>query len=131
MYAYRFIQLVKAKTPKVTYYSTEARCLLMESIEDFEMFFYNGGKIIRSYTDQIKIADIIDENSKSFMMKHFSECYQHCRTINQTLEEVKVLENACFPVIIGRKPKRKEVIYDNISEYSTPKVMSVSICFKL
>lgn len=37
------MNLVKAKTPKITFYSDQAKCLLMEnSPEDFEVLFYSG-----------------------------------------------------------------------------------------
>jgi len=37
-----FIRMVKSKTPKVTYFSDQAKCMLMESAEDFEAIFYSG-----------------------------------------------------------------------------------------
>lgn len=43
LYAARFVNLVKAKTPKITLYSDQAKCILMEnSPEDFEVLFYSG-----------------------------------------------------------------------------------------
>lgn len=42
MYAFKFVELVRAKTPKVTYYSDKAKCLLMENLVDFELCFYEG-----------------------------------------------------------------------------------------
>lgn len=41
-YASKFIDLVRAKTPKVTYYTDKAKCFLMESLSDFEVCFYDG-----------------------------------------------------------------------------------------
>lgn len=41
-YASKFIDLVRAKTPKVTYYTDKAKCFLMESLTDFEVCFYDG-----------------------------------------------------------------------------------------
>lgn len=41
-YASKFIDLVRAKTPKVTYYTDKAKCFLMESLTDFEACFYDG-----------------------------------------------------------------------------------------
>lgn len=48
IYAARFVKLVQAKTPKVTFYSEQAKCLLMENSpdNDFEVLFYTG-KIMR------------------------------------------------------------------------------------
>lgn len=41
-YAAKFIDLVRAKTPKITYYSTNAKSILMEKETEFESCFYNG-----------------------------------------------------------------------------------------
>lgn len=41
-YASKFIDLVRAKTPKVTYYTDKAKCFLMENLTDFEVCFYDG-----------------------------------------------------------------------------------------
>lgn len=38
----RFVQMVKSRTPKVTFYSDEAKCMLMESGKDFEAVFHSG-----------------------------------------------------------------------------------------
>jgi polo-like kinase 4 len=47
IYFFRFVNLVKAKTPKVTFYSDKAKCLLMENDPDpdFEVCFYEGKKL--------------------------------------------------------------------------------------
>ena len=43
-YAAQFVQLVRSKTPKVTLYTEEAKCMLMENgpPSDLEACFYNG-----------------------------------------------------------------------------------------
>jgi len=43
-YASKFVDLVKSKTPKITYYSTLAKCFLMENDPepDFEACYYEG-----------------------------------------------------------------------------------------
>ncbi len=43
-YAARFVRLVRSKTPKVTLYSKQAKCMLMENMPngDFEALFYDG-----------------------------------------------------------------------------------------
>lgn len=41
-YASKFVDLVRAKTPKITYYTDKAKCFLMESLKDFEICFYDG-----------------------------------------------------------------------------------------
>lgn len=45
MYAARFVDLVRAKTPKVTYYSPKTKFQLMENLVDYEASFYDGKKI--------------------------------------------------------------------------------------
>lgn len=42
LYAARFVDLVRAKTPKVTYYSPKAKFQLMENLKDYETYFYDG-----------------------------------------------------------------------------------------
>jgi polo-like kinase 4 len=43
-YASKFVDLVKSKTPKITFYSSAAKCFLMENYPnpDFEACFYEG-----------------------------------------------------------------------------------------
>lgn len=41
-YAKKFVDLIRAKTPKVTFYTDKAKCLLMENLIDFEACFYEG-----------------------------------------------------------------------------------------
>ncbi|KAJ3293304.1 Serine/threonine-protein kinase plk4 [Borealophlyctis nickersoniae] len=54
-YASRFIHLVRSKTPKIVFYSPQAKCLLMENgpLADFEMIFYNGIKVHNSVGRQM------------------------------------------------------------------------------
>eukprot|EP00158_Paraphelidium_tribonemae_P007976 Partr_v1_DN28419_c0_g1_i4_m41548 len=46
-YAAKFVDVVRSKTPKVIYYSPQAKCLLMENgpLADFDANFYNGYRI--------------------------------------------------------------------------------------
>ena len=41
---YRFVKLVRSKTPKITMYTQKAKCMLMENgpTADFETVFYDG-----------------------------------------------------------------------------------------
>lgn len=117
IYAARFVKLVQAKTPKVTFYSEQAKCLLMENSpdNDFEALFYTGGKITKS-ADGIKMIDdlgkstvISEDNSEDLptathtMFQHFKQCYQHCLALEAALNPLSARET-CFPVIVGRKP---------------------------
>lgn len=46
LYAVRFVDLVRAKTPKVTYYSPKSKFQLMENLKDYEASFYEGTCVI-------------------------------------------------------------------------------------
>ncbi|XP_063934140.1 serine/threonine-protein kinase PLK4-like isoform X2 [Zophobas morio] len=41
-YARSFVELVRSKTPKVTFYTDKARCMLMETLAHFECKFYES-----------------------------------------------------------------------------------------
>ncbi|KAJ3123831.1 hypothetical protein HK098_001622 [Nowakowskiella sp. JEL0407] len=66
-YAARFIDLVRSKTPKITFYSPQAKCMLMENspLSDFDMNFYNGIKVHNSTTRSILEFKIPIEVHKS------------------------------------------------------------------
>ncbi|KAF2880903.1 hypothetical protein ILUMI_25279 [Ignelater luminosus] len=115
IYASKFIDLVKAKTPKITYYTDKAKCLLMENLTDFEACFYEGGKIIQSSTEGITF---VNESGASRTLQNISECRNlpemlyarwihsqeaknHCLLLENTLKQ---LPGDNFPVIVGRRP---------------------------
>ena len=54
-YASRFILLVRSKTPKVTLYTPDAKCMLMENgpTADYEACFYSGGLTLHANAAQI------------------------------------------------------------------------------
>lgn len=60
VYASRFISLVRAKTPKITYYTDLAKCLYMENDPDpdFETSFYDGIKVKIFLKNFLKLAKI-------------------------------------------------------------------------
>ncbi|KAM4708221.1 serine/threonine-protein kinase PLK4 [Discoglossus pictus] len=66
-YAAKFIQLVRSKTPKVTYYTRYAKCILMENSPnpDVEVCFYDGAKIHKT-SDLIQV---IVKSGKSYTLK--------------------------------------------------------------
>ncbi|CAH1995395.1 unnamed protein product [Acanthoscelides obtectus] len=118
MYAAKFVELVRAKTPKVTYYTDKGKCFLMESLEDFEMCFYDGYKITESPSDGVQLTtpsgDIIrfrsaEECSASeasltpelrLTWKHSRDALQHCKALERALAD---LPKTSFPAIIGRR----------------------------
>lgn len=134
VYAARFVSLVQAKTPKVTYYSARAKCVLMESERDMDMHFYEHGDRITGSElresssgasgGQVKVVDGRSGESETItlgfgdpymqlsgsgrqLFSHFVECLRHCRLIERTLNGLQqsgVGDKALFPVIIGRRP---------------------------
>lgn len=126
MYAARFINLVKSKTPKVTYYSNLAKCALMESMEDFEVCFYDGSKVVKAPNDVIKVYDrygrqILDTKTeeikmnKQSLLDHSDVCWRHCLNICKALELVEQSGvQTCFPVVIGRRRNIDINLYDKL-----------------
>lgn len=110
VYGYKFVQMVKAKTPKITYFSTRAKFQVMETLEDFESFFYNDVKIFKTSLDGIRIynqGNLVAEDDMTSALRddwnHFQECIQHCLNLNQVLSSINA-SNACFPITVGRRP---------------------------
>ncbi|XP_071566402.1 serine/threonine-protein kinase PLK4 [Temnothorax nylanderi] len=113
LYAYRFVKLVQAKTPKLTLYTQRSKCLFMENgpQPDCEVHFYNGVKVVR-VDGVVKITD----NSGTFAegtypshletyYEHYSECYQRCLLLESTLASLEAATgHSYFPAIIGRRP---------------------------
>ncbi|TPX56203.1 hypothetical protein PhCBS80983_g04689 [Powellomyces hirtus] len=70
-YASRFVDLVRSKTPKIIFYSPQAKCVLMENspLADFETMFYNSIRAhysVSSGTIEIKIPRSDDPEKKDF-----------------------------------------------------------------
>ncbi|XP_071609928.1 serine/threonine-protein kinase PLK4 isoform X2 [Heliangelus exortis] len=123
-YAAKFVQLVRTKTPKVTFYTRYAKCMLMENAPtaDVEVCFYDGAKIHK--TDGI--IRVIEKSGKSFTLKrekeaglkkeiqaymdHANEGHRICLALEAAvLEEEKRSESVpFFPIIVGRKPGNTE-----------------------
>ncbi|XP_052893305.1 serine/threonine-protein kinase PLK4 [Anopheles moucheti] len=113
VYAARFVDMVKAKTPKITLYSDKAKCQLMETIRDFEIIFYDNTKITLSSTDDI--IKMVDGSGRIYRglstistvdivkLGHFQETHEHCLRIEKLLSTVSH-GGKTFPVIIGRRP---------------------------
>ncbi|XP_057403209.1 serine/threonine-protein kinase PLK4 isoform X2 [Balaenoptera acutorostrata] len=120
-YASRFVQLVRSKSPKITYFTRYAKCVLMENSPgaDFEVWFYDGAKIHKTED----LIQVIEKTGKSYTLKGESE-------VNSLKEEIKMYMNQAneghriclvlesiiseeekksgsapfFPIIVGRKP---------------------------
>lgn len=125
-YAVRFVNLVSAKTPKVTLYSDKAKSHLMENLPnpDFESCFYDGGKISRT-NEGVRLIDqdgrnnliVSQEHAQSLshtpkmLWDHFLQCYQHCVMLERCLAKLaggtsnsQSGSRCVFPVIVGRRP---------------------------
>ncbi|XP_074084477.1 serine/threonine-protein kinase PLK4-like isoform X1 [Macrotis lagotis] len=121
-YASRFVQLVRSKTPKITFFSKYAKCILMENSPhaDFEVWFYDGAKIHKTAEDFI---NVIEKSGKSYTLKgeaeveslneeikvyigHANEGHRVCLALESVIsaEEAKTESVPFFPIIIGRKP---------------------------
>ncbi|KAK9508910.1 hypothetical protein O3M35_006351 [Rhynocoris fuscipes] len=135
IYAARFVSLVRAKTPKITLYTQQAKCTLMENSPDpdFEAVFYTGGKITKSSDDYKMIdnngrsSDILVSNIESYsenirtMWDQFQKGYKHCRAIEAALEfSVECSQGPLFPLIVGRKPS--SVLQTKENNYPSPQV---------
>ncbi|XP_059867851.1 serine/threonine-protein kinase PLK4 isoform X2 [Delphinus delphis] len=83
-YASRFVQLVRSKSPKITYFTRYAKCVLMENSPgaDFEVWFYDGAKIHKTED----LIQVIEKTGKSFTLKGESE-------VNSLKEEIKMYMN--------------------------------------
>ncbi|KOB74646.1 Polo-like kinase 4 [Operophtera brumata] len=109
LYASRFVDLVKAKTPKITLYSSLAKCQLMENGTDIDLFFYGGEKVTFTATEGLRA---IDKNLKTHhnfstapelknITDHFEECSNRMKRIQMALS---CISDECFPLIIGKRP---------------------------
>ncbi|XP_037684993.1 serine/threonine-protein kinase PLK4 isoform X2 [Choloepus didactylus] len=120
-YASRFVQLVRSKSPKITYFTRHAKCILMENSPgaDFEVWFYDGAKIHKTQD----LIQVIEKTGKSYTLKgesevsslkeeikiymdHANESHRICLALESIIseEEKKSASAPFFPIIIGRKP---------------------------
>ncbi|XP_053317337.1 serine/threonine-protein kinase PLK4 isoform X2 [Spea bombifrons] len=124
-YACKFIQLVRSKTPKVTYYTRYAKCMLMENSPnaDVEVCFYDGAKIHKtadmtrvieksgkSYTiKEGSLATVLSDEAQSYV-DHANESHRLCLSLESTItvEEKKGENVSLFPITFGRKPTSTE-----------------------
>lgn len=134
VYASRFIQLVRAKTPKITYYSSKGKCDLMENLENFEITFYDGEKIVRTSENSVNIFDsdgntlaINNENeSVRALWSHYQQCFEHCKTLEKTLNSINS-KGECFPIIVGRRPNSAPIVgVSKCNNLITPRGVSLN-----
>ena len=109
-YASRFVSLVKSKTPRIIFYSPQAKCTTFEDPKtDIQFVFYNGTKVkysafqssVQIYrpgeSDQIQVFDFRLPFQPAFqpIIQHCHDCYQRCLEIEKYCDP-----NGSFPIII-------------------------------
>uniref|UniRef100_A0A452FSQ0 Serine/threonine-protein kinase PLK4 n=1 Tax=Capra hircus TaxID=9925 RepID=A0A452FSQ0_CAPHI len=120
-YASRFVQLVRSKSPKITYFTRYAKCVLMENSPgaDFEVWFYDGAKIHKTED----LIQVIEKTGRSYTLKgesevnslreevkmymnHANEGHRICLALESIIseEEKKSGSAPFFPIIVGRRP---------------------------
>lgn len=110
--AYKFVEMVKAKTAKITYFSMHTKFQLMETLEDFEADFYNGIRITKTTLTGIQATQCVGAGKEVKIAvpqeewKHFEECMAHCLNLNKTFSEMAAATAnvVTFPIRIGRRP---------------------------
>ncbi|XP_034942136.1 serine/threonine-protein kinase PLK4 [Chelonus insularis] len=114
LYAARFINLIKAKTPKLSLYTGRAKCNFMENgpHPDCEVLFYDGTKVNR-VDSVVKITNTVGDTYEDKDLpkdleeyyEHYEECYQRCLLLESALSSLETATgHSSFPVIIGRRP---------------------------
>ena len=90
---------------------------------------FAGGKITRS-ASEVKVLEpsgnlVSFHESESprisptaqLMLEHFRKCLKHCQALEETLSVVaETTEEACFPVIVGRRPQNNNVQKSTLRE---------------
>jgi len=129
-YAARFINLVKASTPKMTFYTSQAKCYVMENEgRDFEMYFYSGIKVTliagviklidsdgRTHPFSYPITMSTVPTSLSLYLSQLISSYSHCSRVETLLCELNSPATPAFPIILGRKPLHIEHVSNNSLE---------------
>eukprot|EP00794_Sanderia_malayensis_P006890 gene6890-7668_t len=118
-YADRFVRLVRMKTPKITLYSKEAKCVMMENSPDpdFEASFYQGTKVFISSSSKSRV---ISSSGKSYeiaslkdqsvphqlhhMLQHAKECLERCKQLEDCIDSLPCDKQALFPLTVSRRP---------------------------
>ncbi len=111
IYALRFVELVKAKTPKITIYCKNednseehiVKCCLMEN-RDFETTLFNR---VRNENYKVLVNDYNNGNHRKFG-ERIIELRDYCLQMEKQLEITRNTTGIdCFPASFGRKNKTK------------------------
>ncbi|KAI9593465.1 kinase-like domain-containing protein [Syncephalis fuscata] len=129
-YASRFVDLVRSRTPKITFFSSQAQCSLMENgpNADFEVQFYDGWKIrYLARRSQLEVTEATQPTDQHYKQHHSREPsrepithvfdlqedplnltpaiatrFQHARdTLRRCLDAEK--QSSSYPVVIRRR----------------------------
>lgn len=120
-YASRFVQLVRSKSPKITYFTRHARCVLMENAPgaDFEVCFYDGTKVHRKaasvqltettgHAHTLPAGHALDDLPEGLRgyLEHASESHRVCLALEAAISEEERSSGGAsfFPIIVGRRP---------------------------
>jgi len=120
---YKYVEIVRSQTAKITIYTGQAKCILMENLITFEIYFYNGVKLSSSkgktelsdgnetVTSQL---DLLDFYNDAFVPKRYSIFVDIGRKVREEVLELnekyeKITEHfnslgSVFPLRIGRLP---------------------------
>lgn len=117
----------------------------MESLQDFEMNFYDGGKITKTAAGDVTLVEgngnTIALNKMmgnlsadvAMMSEHYQQCLQHCQLLENVLANLHT-NGDCFPIIVGRRPASAPVLgsmRDGNTNVMTPKTPNVSLFLNL
>lgn len=115
-------------------------------MNDFEVFFYNGAKVIKSSNADIRVYDKHgrllkdhDELTARNLLQHQEECLKHCQAICSALQLAQTSGNCCFPAVVGRRPSDVDVMQGQCITtamrdttnfiYLTPTSQQVNCCY--
>ncbi|TPX36160.1 hypothetical protein SmJEL517_g01652 [Synchytrium microbalum] len=120
-YACRFVDLVRSKTPKILFYSPQAKCILMENgpLADFEMTFHNsetkvhysvaknslqitcqrpGSSTTETHTiDTSNVSNLSLQSHLIPIFKHVQDCLRQCLDVESSS---KTDGSTKYPMII-------------------------------
>ncbi|KAJ3192514.1 Serine/threonine-protein kinase plk4 [Irineochytrium annulatum] len=145
-YAARFVDLIRSKTPRIIFYSPQAKCSLMENgpNADFEMSYYNGVKVHNSpskntlevktptaevssgekatYTthrfDLSQMEGIKIPSALASVLKHAQECLRQCLSIEKSARRDT---QSSYPIIVkSSHAKGSSFVSNHTSTVSLP-----------
>ncbi|GFN88176.1 serine/threonine-protein kinase plk4, partial [Plakobranchus ocellatus] len=150
-HAFKFVELVKSRTPKIILITDTAHCKLMENSPqaDFKAEFNNGSTVLVSKST-VTVADR-DGGSLSFdiqsvsqlissdtlaLVQHTQMCHQKCLELEQSVSSFQAsdVSQELFPVTIGStrspcqiQPDPQTFSCENESQHSNSGEFPVSI----